>query len=66
MWLGISISVVVLGAIAWGATRKSRVGHCMRVGVMFLSGGFIFPNALIEDEAITVNYVQREVKGKSQ
>ena len=30
--------------------RKIRIGHWMRVAVMFLSGGFIFPHAMEEDE----------------
>jgi hypothetical protein len=30
--------------------RKSRIGHWVRVAVMFLSGGFIFPNVMTEDE----------------
>jgi hypothetical protein len=47
--------VVVLGVIVWGSTRKSRLGHWMRVAVMFLSGGFIFPHALNEDEDIANN-----------
>ena len=31
-------------------SRGRRVGHWARVGVMFLSGGFIFPHAMTEDE----------------
>ena len=30
--------------------RKSRLGHWVRVAVMFLSAGFIFPNVMTEDE----------------
>ena len=30
--------------------RQSRPGHWLRVVVMFLSGGFIFPHAMTEDE----------------
>lgn len=66
MWIGIAILVVVLGVIVWGATRKGKVGHWMRVAVMFLSGGFIFPNALIEEEDLARNYVDGEVEGKSE
>jgi hypothetical protein len=44
------------------ATRKSRLGHWMRVVVMFLSFGFIFPQAMTEDVDIgkydTVNDAQ--------
>ena len=66
MVVGIAILVVVLAVIVWGATRKSKLGHWMRVAVMFLSGGFIYPHALIEDEDIAGNYAHREVKGKRQ
>jgi hypothetical protein len=31
---------------------KSRLGHLMRVVVMFLSFGFIFPHAMTEDDNI--------------
>jgi hypothetical protein len=34
--------------------RKSKLGHWMRVVAMFLSLGFIFPNALSEDEDMDV------------
>lgn len=30
--------------------NQKRLGHWIRVGVMFLSGGFIFPHAMTEDE----------------
>ncbi len=66
MWVGIAICGVVLGVIVWGSTRKTKLGHWTRVAVMFLSGGFIFPHALIEEEDIASSYVDREVKGKSQ
>jgi hypothetical protein len=55
MWVGIAILAVVVGVIVWGSTRKSRLGHWMRVAVMFLSGGFIFPHALTEDEEMCKN-----------
>ena len=32
--------------------RKLRLGHWLRVVVMFLSGGFIFPHAMTEDDDI--------------
>jgi hypothetical protein len=66
MWVGIAILVVVLGVIVWGSTRKSRLGHWVRVAVMFLSGGFIFPHALSEDEDIANNYADKEAKVKKQ
>ena len=31
------------------STGKSRLGHWVRVAVMILSGGFIFPHAMTED-----------------
>jgi len=30
--------------------RKSRFWHWVRVVVMFLSGGFVFPHAMTEDD----------------
>jgi hypothetical protein len=30
-------------------SRSKKVGHWARVGVMFLSGGFIFPHAMTEN-----------------
>lgn len=50
MWLGIAIILAVLGLIVWATTRKSRFGHWARVAVSFLSGGFVFPHALTEDD----------------
>ena len=32
--------------------RKLRLAHWLRVVVMFLSGGFIFPHAMTEDDDI--------------
>jgi len=56
---------MALGIIVWGATRKSRIGHWMRVIVMFLSGGFIFPHALTEEEDIANKNASKEVKPKN-
>jgi len=39
-----------LGLIVWATTRKSKLGHWGRVAVMVLSGGFIFPHAMTEDD----------------
>jgi hypothetical protein len=50
MWLGIAITLAVLGLIVWATTRKSRLGHWARVAVMVLSGGFIFAHAMTEDD----------------
>ena len=61
----IIIILMALGIIVWGATRKSRIGHWMRVIVMFLSGGFIFPHALTEEEDIANKNASKEVKPKN-
>ncbi len=53
MWLTITIILLVLGLVVWTTTRKSRLGHWARVVLMFSSGGFIFPNATVEDGDIT-------------
>lgn len=45
---------------------QKRLGHWMRVVVMFLSGGFIFPHALIEDEDLVNNYADRDSTVKKQ
>jgi len=66
MWFGIAIIVPVLGFIVWASTRKSRLGHWVRVAVMFLSGGFIFPHALIEDEDFANNNAEKDAKDKKQ
>jgi hypothetical protein len=50
MWLGIAITLAVLGLILWASTRKSRFGHWARVAVSILSGGFIFPHSFTEDD----------------
>ncbi len=55
MWLTITVVVLAIGLVAWATTRRNRIGHWARVTLMFLSGGFIFPNATVEDEDIT-NY----------
>jgi hypothetical protein len=31
-------------------SKANRIGHWARVGVMFISGGFIFPHAMTEDD----------------
>jgi hypothetical protein len=45
---------------------KSRMGHWVRVAVMFLSGGFIFPHAMTEDEDIAEYDADKEAKVKKQ
>ena len=44
----------------------SRLAHCVRVAVMFLSGGFIFPNAMTEDEDIAKYGTNKDAKVKKQ
>jgi hypothetical protein len=56
----------VLGFIVWASTRKSRLGHWVRVAVMFLSGGFIFPHAMTEDEDIAKYDADKDAKVKKQ
>ncbi len=48
------------------STFKSRFGHWVRVGVMFLSGGFIFPHAMTEDEDIAKYDADKDAKVKKQ
>ena len=44
----------------------SRIGHWVRVTVMFLSGGFIFPHAMTEGEDIAKNDTDKDAKVKEQ
>jgi hypothetical protein len=46
--------------------RRSRIGHWVRVAMMFLSGGFIFPHAMTEDEDIAKYDADKEPKVKKQ
>jgi len=46
--------------------RKSRIGHWVRVAVMFLSGGFIFPHALTEDDDISKYDADKDPEVKKQ
>ena len=43
---------------------KSRMGRWVRVAVMFLSGGFIFPHAMTEDEDIAKYDADKDAKVK--
>jgi len=45
---------------------KSRMGHWVRVAVMFLSGGFIFPHAMTEDDDIAKYDADKDAKVKKQ
>jgi hypothetical protein len=62
----IVIIAAVLALIIWGSTRKSRMGHWMRVAVMFLSGGFVFPHALTEDDDVAQNDADKGTKAKAE
>jgi hypothetical protein len=66
MWLGIAIMLAMLGLTVWATTRKIRLGHWARVAVMFLSGGFIFPHAMTEDEDIAKYDADKGAKVKKQ
>ena len=44
----------------------SRVGHLVRVAVMFLSFGFIFPHAMTEDKNITQSGSDKDPSVKKQ
>jgi hypothetical protein len=44
--------------------RKSRIGHWVRVAVSILSGCFIFPHALTEDDDIAKYDADKDAKVK--
>jgi hypothetical protein len=46
-------------------TGKGRFWHWMRVVVMFLSFGFIFPHAMTEDNDNTKYEVNKDTKTKN-
>jgi hypothetical protein len=46
------------------STGKSRLGHWVRVAVMFLSFGFIFPHAMTEDDDIAKQAVHKNAEVK--
>jgi hypothetical protein len=50
------------------STLMSRIGHWGRVAVMFLSGGFIFPHAMTENDEIVKHdpNIVKEAKAKTQ
>ena len=48
------------------STRKSRLGHWVRVALMFLSGGFIFPHAMTEDDDIAKYDAHKDAKAKKE
>jgi len=45
---------------------KRSLGHWGRVAVMCLSGGFIFPHAMTENDDIVKHDVGKEAKAKKQ
>jgi hypothetical protein len=44
----------------------SRVGHWVRVSLMFLSFGFVFPHAMTEDEDSAKYDADKDAKVKKQ
>jgi hypothetical protein len=50
--------------VATDSTRKSRLAHWVRVVVMFLSFGMIFPHAMTEDEDIAKYEADKDAKIK--
>lgn len=66
MWVAIVIIVAVLVFIGWGSRRKGRLGHWVRVAVMFLSAGFIFPHVFTEDIDTANKDTGQDAKVKKQ
>ena len=48
------------------STLKNRIGNWGRVAVMFLSGGFIFPHAMTEDDDIVKQDADKEATAKKE
>jgi hypothetical protein len=48
------------------STSMNRIGHWGRVAVMFLSGGFIFPHAMTEDDDIVKHDADKEATAKKE
>jgi hypothetical protein len=48
------------------ATSKTKFSHWMRVAVMFLSGGFIFPNAMTENDDAVLAVADMNGKANNQ
>jgi hypothetical protein len=48
------------------ATRKRKLGHWVRVLVMFLSFGFIFPHVMTEDMDIAKYDTDKDAQVKKQ
>ncbi|MCX5841972.1 MAG: hypothetical protein NTY16_11105 [Deltaproteobacteria bacterium] len=47
------------------STRMNRIGHWGRIVVMILSGGFIFPHAMTEDDDIVKQDADKEATAQS-
>jgi len=45
---------------------KSRLGHWVRVALMFLSFGFIFPHAMTEDDDIAKDHADKNARIKTE
>ena len=61
-----SKQVKVVSPATIDSTLTSRIGHWGRVVVMCLSGGFIFPHAMTENDDIAKNDVGKEAKAKTK
>ena len=48
------------------STAKSMFGHWVRVALMFLSFGFIFPHAMTEDDDIAKNHADKDARVKTE
>ena len=46
------------------STPKSMIGHWVRVALMFLSFGFIFPHAMTEEDDIAKDHADKEARAK--
>lgn len=52
MWIGIAVIIAVLGLFICGVIHKGKFGHWARITVSILSGCFIFPHALTENDEV--------------
>jgi hypothetical protein len=48
------------------STNKRRFGHWVRIAVMCLSGGFIYPNVMTEDDDIVTEAHDKNTKVNKQ
>lgn len=61
-----SIQDKVASPATTDSTLKSRIGHWGRVAVMCLSGGFIFPNVMTENDDIIKHDISKDAMDKKQ